>query len=55
MIIGARNQAQLAGNLGATGVTVPSEVMERLEQASRLEPEYPVMFIQFIQGWLGNR
>jgi aryl-alcohol dehydrogenase-like predicted oxidoreductase len=55
VIIGARTQAQLADNLGAVGVTVPPEIMERLEKVSRLEPEYPGVFIDFIQGWLGNR
>src|SRR5437016_4503411 len=55
VIIGARNQAQLADNLGATAVTVPPEIMDRLETASRIEPEYPGAFIDFIQGWLGNR
>ncbi len=55
VIIGARNQAQLADNLGATAVTVPAEIMDRLETASRIEPEYPGAFIDFIQGWLGNR
>src|SRR6266480_4545717 len=55
VIIGARNQAQLADNLGATAATVPAEIMDRLETASRIEPEYPGAFIDFIQGWLGNR
>ena len=55
VIIGARNQAQLEDNLGATAVTVPAEIMDRLETASRIEPEYPGAFIDFIQGWLGNR
>jgi len=55
VIIGARNQAQLADNLGATGVTVPPAIMERLDAASRIEPEYPGLFIDLIQGWLGNR
>jgi aryl-alcohol dehydrogenase-like predicted oxidoreductase len=55
VIIGARTQAQLDYNLGATGVTIPPEVMDRLEDATRIEPEYPGAFIDFIQGWLGNR
>jgi aryl-alcohol dehydrogenase-like predicted oxidoreductase len=54
-IIGARNQSQLADNLGATGVTVPPEILERLDTATRIEPEYPGVFIDFIQAWLGNR
>ena len=55
VIIGARTQAQLDDNLGATGITVPAEIMERLEKVSRIESEYPGAFIDFVQGWLGNR
>ena len=55
VIIGARNQSQLEDNLGATSVEVPDEIMSRLDKATRIEPEYPGMFIDFIQGWLGNR
>ena len=55
MIIGARNLSQLDDNLGATRVEIPADVMARLEEATRIEPEYPGMFIDFIQGWLGNR
>jgi aryl-alcohol dehydrogenase-like predicted oxidoreductase len=55
VIIGARNMAQLDDNLGATGVTVSDAVMARLEEATRIEPEYPAAFIDFIQSWLGNR
>ena len=29
--------------------------MARLEEATRLEPEYPGVFIDVIQHWLGNR
>ena len=55
VIIGVRSQAQLDDNLGATGVTVPGDVMARLDEASDLEPEYPGIFIDLIQSWLGNR
>jgi aryl-alcohol dehydrogenase-like predicted oxidoreductase len=55
VIIGARNETQLEDNLGATNVEIPTEIMSRLEQATRIEPEYPGVFIDFIQGWLGNR
>jgi aryl-alcohol dehydrogenase-like predicted oxidoreductase len=55
VIIGARTVAQLEDNLGATGVNVAPAVIARLEEASRLDPEYPGAFIDFIQGWLGNR
>jgi aryl-alcohol dehydrogenase-like predicted oxidoreductase len=55
VIIGARTRAQLDDNLGATAVAIPAPVLERLEAATRLEPEYPGAFVDFIQGWLGNR
>ena len=55
IIIGARTVAQLEDNLGATRVEIPPAVMERLDDATRIEPEYPASFIDFIQGWLGNR
>jgi aryl-alcohol dehydrogenase-like predicted oxidoreductase len=55
VIIGARTLAQLDDNLGATSVTAPPAVMARLEEATRIAPEYPGAFIDFIQGWLGNR
>ncbi len=55
MIVGARNVSQLEDNLGATSVTIPDAIMARLEEATRIEPEYPGVFIDFIQRWLGNR
>src|SRR5204863_39978 len=55
VIIGARNLAQLEDNLGATAVHVSPEIMTRLEDATRIAPEYPGVFIDFIQAWLGNR
>jgi len=55
VIVGARSVAQLEDNLGATGVDVPESIMARLEEATRLDPEYPGAFIDFIQAWLGNR
>ncbi len=55
VIIGARSLAQLEDNLGATAVHVSPEIMTRLEDATRIAPEYPGVFIDFIQTWLGNR
>jgi hypothetical protein len=49
VIIGARKESQLEENLGATGVDVPPEIMQRLEKATRIEPEYRV-FIDFHPG-----
>ena len=54
-IIGARKQEQLDDNLGATAVTVPPEIVARLEKETAPSPEYPGAFIDFIQAWLGNR
>ena len=55
VIIGTRSLAQLEDNLGATAVHVSPEIMTRLEDATRIAPEYPGVFIDFIQAWLGNR
>jgi aryl-alcohol dehydrogenase-like predicted oxidoreductase len=55
VIVGARSRAQLDDNLGAVGLTIPQAVLARLEEATRLEPEYPGSFIDMIQTWLGNR
>mgnify|MGYP001230949805 CR=1 FL=1 len=55
VIIGVRTRAQLDDNLAAAGVTVPPAVLAQLDEATRPTPEYPGMFIDFIQGWLGNR
>jgi aryl-alcohol dehydrogenase-like predicted oxidoreductase len=55
VIIGVRNDDQLTDNLGAVGVTIPDAIMARLEEATQIAPEYPGMFIDFIQQWLGNR
>ena len=54
-IIGARKQEQLDDNLGVTAVTVPPEIVARLEKETAPSPEYPGAFIDFIQSWLGNR
>ncbi len=55
VIIGVRSEAQLADNLGAVGLAVPPAVMDRLEAATRVPPEYPGVMIDFVQGWLGSR
>jgi aryl-alcohol dehydrogenase-like predicted oxidoreductase len=55
VIIGARNRAQLDDNLGATAVQASPEVLAKLEEVSRIDPEYPNAFVDLIQGWLGNR
>jgi aryl-alcohol dehydrogenase-like predicted oxidoreductase len=55
VIVGARNLGQLEDNLGAAGLAVAAEILARLDEATRLDAEYPGMFIDFIQSWLGNR
>jgi aryl-alcohol dehydrogenase-like predicted oxidoreductase len=54
-IIGVRNRAQLDDNLGAVEITAPPAIMTRLEDATRIDAEYPGVFIDFVQSWLGNR
>ena len=47
VIIGAKRPEQLADNLGATAVVLSADELQRLDQASRLPPEYP--------GWMFER
>src|SRR5581483_5276055 len=55
VIIGARTLAQLDENLAATTLAPSPEVLARLDEASRIEPEYPNAFVDFVQRWLGNQ
>lgn len=41
LVIGARNEAQLRDNLGATSFTLSAEQMKRLDAVSASEPIYP--------------
>ncbi len=41
MVVGARNEEQLRGNLGALGWTLDAEHIRRLDEASRRTPVYP--------------
>ncbi|PXY33355.1 aryl-alcohol dehydrogenase [Prauserella coralliicola] len=52
VIIGARTLAQLDDNLASLDVTIPPDVLERLDEATRLPDEYPGTFIDIVQGWL---
>lgn len=45
VIIGAKNEEQLADNLGATEVTLAAEDLAKLEEASALPVEYPQWMI----------
>ncbi|MGD9982419.1 MAG: aldo/keto reductase [Hyphomonadaceae bacterium] len=47
VIIGAKTEAQLNDNLSATGVELSSDDLERLDEVSKLKPEYP--------GWMRER
>jgi len=47
VIIGAKTEAQLNDNLAATGVELSSDDLKRLDEASKLKPEYP--------GWMLER
>jgi aryl-alcohol dehydrogenase-like predicted oxidoreductase len=47
VIIGARTEAQLNDNLAATSVELSSDDLRRLDEVSKLKPEYP--------GWMLER
>jgi len=47
VIIGARSEEQLADNLAATGVELSSDDLAKLDEVSKLKPEYP--------GWMLER
>jgi aryl-alcohol dehydrogenase-like predicted oxidoreductase len=44
-IVGARRLAQIQDNLGALAVTLPDEVLQRLEEASKIELGFPHTFL----------
>ncbi|HEX8952276.1 MAG TPA: aldo/keto reductase [Polyangia bacterium] len=50
VIMGVRNVPQLDDNLKAAELTLPAEVMQRLDEASALELGYPYDFMKRIQG-----
>lgn len=47
VIVGANKPEQLADNIGATGVTLTADELRKLDEVSRLPPEYP--------GWMLER
>ncbi|MGE0596327.1 MAG: aldo/keto reductase [Hyphomonadaceae bacterium] len=47
VIIGAKNETQLSDNIAATGVQLSADDMARLDDVSKLKPEYP--------GWMLDR
>ncbi|MBS0385031.1 MAG: aldo/keto reductase, partial [Proteobacteria bacterium] len=46
VIIGAKNEQQLADNLAATSVELSSDDLKKLDDVSRLKPEYPGWMLQ---------
>jgi len=52
VIIGARTTLQLDDNLAARDVTIPPQVLARLEHATAIEDEYPSSMIAWIQRGL---
>src|SRR5205085_7992396 len=47
IIIGAKKPEQLADNLAATELTLSSEQVKQLDDASALPPEYPGWMVEF--------
>src|SRR5437016_14125893 len=54
-IIVARKREELDDKLGGTGITVPPEIVDRLEKETGPAPEYPGTFIDFIKACIGYR
>jgi aryl-alcohol dehydrogenase-like predicted oxidoreductase len=50
-VVGARTLAHLQDNLKAVDLTIPSETMARLDEASRIELGFPLDFYR--DGWRG--
>jgi aryl-alcohol dehydrogenase-like predicted oxidoreductase len=46
VIIGAKNEQQLADNLAATSVELSSDDLKKLDEVSKLKPEYPGWMLQ---------
>ena len=46
VIIGAKNEQQLADNLAATAVELSSDDLKKLDEVSKLKPEYPGWMLQ---------
>lgn len=52
VILGVRTMAQLDDNLASLQVSIPEEIADRLDDASRLPDEYPGRFIEIFGEWL---
>ena len=47
VIIGAKNEKQLQDNLGAVDLKLDAEELKKLDEVSRLSPEYPGWMFEF--------
>jgi aryl-alcohol dehydrogenase-like predicted oxidoreductase len=52
VILGVRTMAQLDDNLASLEVTIPAEIADQLDDATRLPDEYPGAFIDTFRQWL---
>ncbi len=52
VILGARTMTQLDDNLASVDITIPAEIGDQLETATRLPDEYPGAFIDTFRQWL---
>ncbi|MFE9093227.1 aldo/keto reductase [Streptomyces sp. NPDC007264] len=51
-VLGARRLDQLTDNLGAAGLTLPAELVGRLEAATDFRPGFPTEFIDDTSTWV---
>lgn len=49
IIIGVKNEDQLKNNLGSTEISLTDEELAKLDEISKLSPEYPNWMIDFMQ------
>lgn len=52
VIVGARTPEQLDDNLAALDLTIPDQLLDGLNTATRVADEYPGAFIEVFQGWI---
>ena len=49
VIIGVKNEAQLKDNLKSTEITFTEDGLRKLDEVSKLDPEYPGWMVDFMQ------
>jgi aryl-alcohol dehydrogenase-like predicted oxidoreductase len=54
VILGVRTMAQLEDNLRSLDIIIPTEILDRIDQSSRLPDEYPTTFVDTLQGLLAR-